>query len=174
VRWPHSNLGPDARTIVAYWHSILHDFGANEIEETVKELIMSGRQHAPSAGDVAKLAVERRSLAPDWDEVWQEIDRLRWRYHPAFPGREVPPPERFSHPLIADFALPAWRELCLAPAPGTKDYGTFHAQTRDAYKALAARSQRSVALHAVGAPRRRGELERPDYLRALPTPEGAA
>jgi hypothetical protein len=172
MEWPHSNLGPDAQQVVAYWHSILHDFDTAEVEAAVKELIVSGLKFAPTAGDVAKLTVERRSPHPDWDQAWGEIDRLRWRYHPGFPGRETPPPERFSHPLIAAFALPAWKELCLGPAPGTKDFGTFYAQQREAWKALAARSERGVALAAVGASRRRGELERPDWSRALPSGGG--
>ena len=74
-----------------------------------------------------------RDLAPVTEEAWAEIERLKPRYNPAFPGRETPPAEAFAHPLIAAFAVPAWRELCIGPAPGTKDFGTFYAQQREAF-----------------------------------------
>jgi hypothetical protein len=89
-------------------------------------------------------------------------------------GRETPPAGAFSHPLIAAFAVPSWRELALGPASGTKDHGTFYAQQREAWKAFAHRSQRSVALGAVGAPRRRGELQPFSAVRGLLTGEEAA
>lgn len=166
--WPYSNLGGAVDDIVDTWHSFLAAFDAHAVEGAIRELAAQGREQAPPVGVVVKTVAERTADVPDFDEAWTEIERLKNRYHPAHPGREVPPPERFSHPLVAGFAIPAWRELCLGPAPGTKNFGTFYAQQREAWKALAHRHNRSVALGAVGAPRRRGELVRPDFAAALP------
>jgi hypothetical protein len=161
--WPHSKLGENPASVISMWHSMLGGFPYEDVDAAVRELASQGREFAPPVGTVVKMLTERTTGLPDWDETWAEVEAVKRRYHPAFPGRETPPPDRFSHPLIAAFAVPAWRELCLGPAPGTKDFGTFYAQQREAWKALAARSERSVALAAVGAPRRRGELKRPDY-----------
>lgn len=166
--WPHSNLGDDPKAVAAVWHSMLVKTEAADVEATVRELAQTGREHAPPVGVIVSRLAERQTDAPDWDEAWEEIDRLKWRFHPAFPDRSVPPADRFSHPLIAAFAIPAWRELCLGPAPGTGDFGTFYAQQREAYRAMRARSERSVGLGVVGAPRLRGDLRPVDPSRHLP------
>lgn len=166
--WPHSNLGHDTEAVVRMWHSILSDFDARRVDGAIRELAAQGREHAPPVGVVAKTVADRIVDPPDWDEVVAEIEHLKRRYHPALPGRETPPVAAFSHPSVAMFALGAWRELALGPAPGTRDYGTFYAQQREAWKALAGRHQRGVALTAVGAPRRRSQLSRPDFQAALP------
>lgn len=161
MEWPHSQLGPGgangAEMARDYWHSVLGAFTAAEVEGAVKEIIAAGRDHAPGPGTVLKVAAARANTVPDWDEVWREIARVRLRYSPAFPGREVPPEDAFTHPAIAAFAIPAWKELAHGPAPGTKEHGTHYAQQREAYKAIAARAQRATANAAIGAPRR-GEL----------------
>lgn len=155
--WPHSQLGDDPAAVAAVWHSMLATADAAEVEATVRELAQTGREHAPPVGVIVARLAERLTDAPDWDEAWAEIERLKWRFHPGFPGREVPPPERFSHPLVAAFAVPAWKELCLGPAPGTGDFGTFYAQQREAFRATRARAERGAGLAVVRAPRR-GEL----------------
>lgn len=157
--WPHSNLGNDMGATIDHWLSVLGAVTNDQAQGALLELIASGRDHAPSAGTVLKLAAERADTVPDWDEAWRECARLRLRYSPAFPDRPCPPPEAFSHPAIAAFAIPAWAELAGGPAPGTKDHGTHYAQQREAYKAIAARSRRATANAAIGAPRR-GELQR--------------
>src|SRR5688500_2759539 len=134
MEWPHSNLGPDAATIAAYWLQILGRYSLEDVEGAVEELIASGREHAPGPGVVASVCAARSTDLPDLDEAWAEIDRLKNRWNPAFPGREVPPADAFSHPVVAAFAVPAWSELCRGPAPATRDYGTFYAQQREAYR----------------------------------------
>jgi hypothetical protein len=172
--WPHSNLGGAPADVVSMWHSFLGEFPHQAVDAAVRELSAQGREHAPPVGVVAKTVATRAVDPPDWDEVWTEIEQLLKRYHPGFPNRETPPAGAFSHPLIAAFAVPSWRELALGPASGTKDHGTFYAQQREAWKAFAHRSQRSVALGAVGAPRRRGELQPFSAVRGLLTGEEAA
>lgn len=165
--WPHSNLGGSPNEVIGIWQSFLESYGSKEVEEAVRQLAADGREFAPPVGLVVKTIAERTLSMPEWDEAWTEIDRLKKYWNPAFPGRETPPLERFSHPAIAAFALPTWREICRGPAPGTDGYGTFYAQLREAWKARAARDERGVALAAVGAQHRPG-LQRPDYLKALP------
>ena len=186
MMWPHSNLGDDAVAIVGLWHSLLERFDAGDVEAAVRELAASGREHAPPVGLVVKTLAERATDAPEWDETWSEVHRLIAR----FGSYRVPPEDEFSHPIVAAFARPAWRELCMAPAPGTGGHGTHEAQQREAYKAMRARLGRDGALVALGAPRpgsrrrlealeetaqpRRVGPRRPDYLRALSPVEGAA
>lgn len=171
--WPHSNLGDDPQAVIRMWHSFLSDLDYRRVDSAIRELAAQGREFAPAVGLVVKTVADRIVDSPDFDEVMDEVHRLLKRYHPAYPGREKPPAEAFSHPSVAAFARDAWRELALGPAPGTNNYGTFYAQQREAYKALAARHQRGVALAAVGAPRRRSDLNRPDFLAALPRPSEA-
>lgn len=152
--WPHSNLGEDPAGIVAVWHSMLLTADAAAVEETVRELAQTGREHAPPVGVIVSRLAERATSAPDWDEAWAEIERLKWRFNTAFPDRQVPPADRFSHRLLAEFAIPAWREFCLGPAPGTNGFGTFYAQQREAWRAMRARAERGVGLGVVRAPRR--------------------
>lgn len=155
MEWPHSSLGGGtASEIVSYWHRILGAYEPDVVEDAVKELIASGREHAPGPGLVAKTAAARLVDSPDWDEAWREVLRVMARL-----GSYVTPgPSDFSHEAIAAFAIPAWAELCSGPAAGTNGYGTHHAQQREAYRAIAARAQRDTALSALGAPRRRAEL----------------
>jgi hypothetical protein len=168
VLWPHSVLGDDARTVLNAWHLMLESYGREDVEHAIRELATT-RDHAPGPGVVARVASERAVDAPDWDVAWAEVCRLI-RSH----GRaRTPSVGEFSHDAVAAFALPAWRELCDGPAPGTREWGTHYAQQREAYRALRARGERGAVLRALGAPRRRGELSRvaPELLaplRALP------
>lgn len=171
--WPHSNLGANLSDTIDHWHSVLSGIDNDTAQCALLELVVSGREHAPSAGAVARQAADRETDVPDWDEAWRECAHLLKRWSPAYPGREVPPAEAFSHPAVAAFAIPAWRELALGPAPGTRDHGTFYAQQREAYKAISARASRGAALQLVGAPRRR-ELERKSFHRLLPGGDTAA
>lgn len=171
--WPHSTLGGSAVEVLGLWHSFLESYSARDVEAAIRDLAAQGREFAPPVGMVVKTISERTLNIPEWDEVVAEIERGLMRYRREMPPggfsseREMhgaPPPEYWSHPAIAAFITPAWHEwrMCLE-----RDRRTFYAQQRDAYKAMAARDERSTALAGIGAPRREG-LRRPDYLKALP------
>lgn len=172
--WPHSNLGGNPGEVLGIWHSFLESYEPSEVEAAVRELAAQGREHAPPVGVVVRTVAERATEAPGWDEVRGEILNAIHRYRPR---REdamrdpyaAPPADYWSHPLVARFMDGAWNEWRMA----REDDGTFNAQQREAWKALAARIERGTALNAVGAPRRR-DLARPDYLKGLPTPGDVA
>jgi hypothetical protein len=148
--WPHSNLGhPGEATRV--WHMMLERLDTADVEAAVKALATAGREHAPPVGVIVQAVCEHVTDAPDWDTAWRDIDRLI-RRHGSY---RVPAADAFCHPLVAAFAVPAWKELCAGPAPGTREHGTHYAQQREAYRAMRARAQRGVALEAVGAGRSR-------------------
>lgn len=149
--WPHQALPTDSPSV---WHSVLERFEYEAADAAVREFAVQGRDFAPLVGQVVQLLTERVTDAPEWDEAWAEIRRLMRRYSPALPGREVPPGDAFSHELVAAFARPAWAELCMGPAPGTRDHGTHYAQQRDAYNAMRGRAGRAAGRAAIGAPRR--------------------
>jgi hypothetical protein len=156
--WPHSNLGPDPEVTVSLWAELLSAVDLAEATEAVKELAVSGREHAPPPGVVLRTAVERAEDVPAWGEAWEEIVRLLRRRGTYWgPGGTpgAPPEDVFSHPAIARFAIPAWRELALAPGPGAPGFGTHYAQTRDAYNAIRGRRVYDRGLAVIGAPRRR-------------------
>lgn len=166
VLWPHSKLGDNPELVLRTWQRLLRDIDYGEVEAAISELAASGREQAPLPGIVLKTVGERRIDSPDWDEAWLCIDRLIRRYG----YMRVPPTEAFSHPLVAAFARPAWRELCTGPAPGTDDHGTHYAQQRDAYRALRARQQRDTGLDHIGAPRRRATARKLDFAAAIGAP----
>lgn len=173
--WPHSNLGGNPADVISMWHSLLGDQLHQHVDAAIRELAAQGREHAPPVGVVVKTLAERTSVAPEWDEVRAEILHAIATYRQP-PGIQAdphaPPPDTYwSHPLVARFMEPAgvWKEWRMS----REGDGTFAAQQREAWKALAGRAQRGVALAAVGASRQPG-LTRPDYLRALPSPDGAA
>lgn len=153
--WPHSNLGQPSDATAA-WHRLLERFTAQDVELAVRELAATGREHAPPPGVVLRTVADRATDLPTWEDAWDEIDRLISRWG----GYRIPPPDEFSHPLIAAFARPSWQQLCVGPATGTKEFGTHYAQQREAFKAMRYRVERGAALDAVGAARRR-PLPRP-------------
>lgn len=170
--WPHSNLGGNPVDVISMWHSLLADQQHEHVDAAIRELAAQGREHAPPVGVVVKTLAERTAHAPEWDEVRGEVLRAIATYRPPRGSENpyaAPPAEHWSHPLVSVFMDGAWDEWRMA----SEGDGTFNAQQREAWKALAHRAQRGVALAAVGAPRRR-DLQRPDYLRALPSPDGAA
>src|SRR5205085_2815575 len=123
----------------------------------------------PQAERVRRLDSRRHARDRQGERMTREqtshvlgIIRLLWprSYRPAGTGDPYagPPAGYWSHPLIGRFMVNAWDEWRLS----RETDGTFQAQQREAWKALAARAERGVALTAIGAPRRRG-LERPDY-----------
>lgn len=184
MAWPHSKMSSGEETaeqIVTFWHTLLEPLDAAAVQAAVKEMVASGRQHAPLVGDVVAVVTAREMTVPEWDEAWAEVLRAIRYYRPprgtivadeagVFPA---PPADYFSHPAVAAFAIPAWNELRRGAAPGTKDYGTHHAQQREAYRAMAARVQRDAGLAVVGASRpSRGELTRFDPAKALPPATG--
>jgi hypothetical protein len=73
----------------------------------------------------------------------------------------APPEEYWSHPAIARFMEHSWDEWRMAPepaAPGMKgQWGTFNAQQRDAWVALASREQRRAAGELLGVQQKRIE-----------------
>jgi hypothetical protein len=166
--WPHSNLGQNPAKIVGIWHSLLHTADVQQVEAAVREQAASGREHAPPVGVIVKAIAEREQDAPDWDEVEREILRAIVSYRPPQDGKTfnpyaAPPDGYWSHPIVARFMDGVWDEWRLSHE-GDR---TFMAQQREAYKALRARAERSGGLALVGA-RRRRDLDRPDYLAALP------
>jgi hypothetical protein len=170
VLWPHSQLGGDPAAVLGVWHAMLGDLDVNDAEAAVRELAAQGREHAPPAGVVVKTAAERATEAPEWDEARAEILTAVRRYRPsrdeAMRDPYAPPPDSYwSSPLLAQFMDGAWNEW-RAAAEGD---GTFNAQHREAWKALAARAGRRAALSVVGAPRRR-DLERPENLTLIFAP----
>ena len=158
--WQHSPMDPMTPDI---WHPMLERLDRADVEQAVRELAATGREHAPPVGVIIKAVADRTVDVPDFDSAWAEIQTLIRRNGSYRP----PEPEDFTHPAIAEFAIPAWQELCMAPAPGVNGHSTHYAQQRDAYQARAGRARRDAGLAAVGAPRRTG-LNRPDYLKALP------
>lgn len=170
--WPHSNLGGSATEVVGLWHSFLESYDRADVEAAVRELAAQGREHAPPVGVVVKTIAVRDTDIPGWDEVRAEILKAVARYRPsreeaARDPYAAPPAQFWSHPIVAEFMDGAWREWRMA----AESDGTFNAQQREAWKALAARVERRSALVGVGAPRR-GDLRKPD-LRVLP-PGGTA
>jgi hypothetical protein len=166
--WPHSFLGGDDREVVLTWHGMLRDADAAEALAAVQELAAEGRDHAPPVGVVVKRVAERRSGLPEWDQAWEEMDTVIRRIGSSRPWRL----EDFSHPAIAAFAVPAQKELCLGPAPGTSGFGTHYAQQREAYKALAGRTERDARNALVGVrrePLEGGGLRRLDFSSAVPS-----
>lgn len=171
--WPHSNLGGEPSAVVGMWHSFLGEHDYQAVDAAIRELAAQGREHAPPVGVVVKTLAERTAIAPEWDEVRCEVLRAIATYRQP-PGPQAdpyaaPPANYWSHPLISLFMEGAWNEWRMA----SESDGTFNAQQREAWKALSARTQRGVALATVGAARQNG-LHRPDYLRGLPSPGGAA
>lgn len=169
VLWPHSKLGDNPEIVLRTWHHLLRGVDRGEAEAAISELAATGREHAPLPGVVLKTVGERRIDSPDWDEAWVCISKLIRR----FGYMRVPPADAFSHPVVAAFARPTWRELCTGPAAGTDDFGTHYAQQRDAYRALRARQQRDTALDHIGAPRRRAAARQVDFAAAIGAPAGA-
>lgn len=163
MTWPHSNIGDNADQIIGLWHSFLAPLDRQDVEEAVRELVATGREYAPPVGVVVKTVADRQVDAPGWDAAWHEIQTLIRRNG----SYRVPAQDDFSHAAVAQFAIPAWEELCMAPAPGVNGHSTHYAQQRDAYQARAARAARDTGLAVVGATRKAG-LTRPDYLKALP------
>lgn len=149
--WPHSVTGSPRQTAQT-WHAILGDVPTPEVEAAVKELVASGREHAPPVGVILATAVDRAASVPEWDEVRDEILRMvRAR------GRTYPPSlVDWSHPAVAAFMANAWDEWCAA----REGDGTFYAQQRNAWAAWSQRVVRDVACVAIGAPRRRRGLSR--------------
>jgi hypothetical protein len=166
--WPHSNIDQGRPHHTArLWHSMLSDCDQASVEAAVKEQAASGREHAPPVGVIVRMVAERAADAPDWDEVQVEVLRAVRSYRPP-PGPNpyaAPPATYWSHPAIALFMEGAWDEWRMS----TDGDRTFLAQQREAYKALRARAERAGSLSLVGAQRRR-QLERPDFLAALPKP----
>lgn len=162
--WPHSDLdGGDPGRTVRVWLSVLERVEPAEADGAVRELLATGREHAPTVGVVVQMIARRREDAPDWDEAWPEVQamiRRRGMYRP-------PAPEDFSHAMVGVFATRAWAELCHGPAEGTSAFGTHYAQQREAYRALAGRARRDASLGMVGAPRARGQLRRFDPTSAV-------
>ncbi len=172
--WPHSNMGGDPAEVVGIWHSLLAAADRDAVEAAVREAAAHGREHAPPVGVIVRMVAEREHDAPDWDEVEVEVLRAVRSYRP--PRGEAqrdpyaePPAEHWSHPTVALFMQGAWNEWRMS-VDGDR---TFLAQQREAYKALRVRAERAGSLSLVGDPRRR-QLERPDYLAALPSPQGTA
>lgn len=168
MAWPHSKLSAgneSAAQLVEFWHSMLEPYPALLVEEAVREMVASGREHAPLVGSIVITVSERAVDAPDWDEAWAEVGRVIKR----FGSYRVPSAEAFSHEAVAAFAIPAWAELCMGPAPGTNGFGTHVAQQREAYRALRARATRDLGLRVLGAPRgRSGELSKTNFAELLP------
>lgn len=162
--WPHSNMGGNPSEVVGIWHRMLGECDTADVEDAVRELAASGREHAPLVGVVLKAIADREADAPDWDEVEAEVLRVIACYRP--PRDEdpysAPPVGYWSHPAIAQFMAGAWDEWRMS----TEGDRTFRAQQREAYKALRVRAERAGSLALAGAPRRRS-LEKPDYAAAL-------
>lgn len=158
--WPHSDVTagrPEAA--VRLWGALLVDVTAEEALAAVRELA-TVRDHAPGPGVVAAKVAERRGGAPPWDEVWPEVRQLA-RECVTPRGYRIPKPEEFSHPLLAEWAVAHWRELCPGPLD-PRAQTTHHAQQRDSYQAFTGRAARDQRLAIVGAerPRRIGEPRR--------------
>lgn len=164
--WPHSKMDPGTPDV---WHPFLAPFDLADVEAAVREIVTAGRDHAPLIGQIVKTLSERAIDAPDWDEAWREIDQLIRRYG----YMRTPPTQAFSHPAVAAFARPAWRDLCAGPATGTKEHGTHYAQQREAYQALRTRVHRDLGLGQVGAERGRTDVRRADFAAALGAPAAA-
>lgn len=164
--WPHSDVtGPVPERAVRLWHALLGDASVGEALAAVTEL-STVEAHAPGAGRVAAKIAERRTPVPEWDEVWAEVRALARRCVTPR-GYRVPRPEEFSHPLVAEYARAAWRDLC--PGPERRHVTTFYAQQRDAYQALVGRTERDDRLRLVGAERPRlPSPRRVDFEAALP------
>lgn len=167
--WPHSNMGGDPGEVVGAWHAMLRAADRQAVEDAVREQAAAGREHAPPVGVVVRMVAERAHDAPDWDEVEREVLRAVRSYRPRHGNPYAAPADEYwSHPTVALFMDGAWDEWRMS-IDGDR---TFLAQQREAYKALRVRAERAGSLSLVGAPRRR-QLQRPDYLRALPGGQAA-
>lgn len=173
ILWPHSQLGAPAEAL-RMWHALLVDVTPEEAEDAVKELALAGRDHAPGPGIVAAKVADRRAGVPEWDQAWEEVCALlrpgAYR-KPQGDPYGPPPASAFSHPAIAAWAIPAWKEIARGPAPGTSGFGTAYAQARESYKAMAARTERDhrLALARVDSPRiEGGGMRRLNLAAAVP------
>lgn len=183
MTWPHSNLGDRIEAVVEHWHlRFFRDVEYADALAAVLELGTSGREHAPPPGVILKASTVRAVDPPEWDEARAEILRAIRTYRaparnpdgsPRLVASEcdlfpAPPPEWWSHPILAAFMAGAWQEWRMAPV----DDGTFNAQQRNAYAAMRDRSVRDVGLRAVGASRH-GGLGRIDAAGLLPQGGGS-
>lgn len=166
--WPHNSY---PKNMPQTWLGILRDVPYELADAALRELVAEGREHAPAVGVVLRRVIERADSLPEWDETAREIEHaIRYYRRRPEPGELMtteaelhgaPPPEYFSHPLVAAFAIPAWGEW---RARTERERGTFMAQQRDAFNAMRGRVARERSLIAVGAPRPPG-LRRPEPRR---------
>lgn len=170
--WPRVEQPDNAPAV---WQVVFDAVPYEAADAALKEWIAEGHAWPPSASELLAKVTERETDVPDFEEAWRETLKLIPRVH----SHETPIPDQFSHPVIAAWAIPAWKELRMGPAEGVNGFGTHYAQQREAYRAIAGRLKRGVSLALVGAPRRSqvegGGLKRPawevyagDYRRYLP------
>lgn len=173
--WPRFEQPANAPTV---WAEVFECVPEDAVREAVKDWIAEGHAFPPSASEAMARVTERETDVPEWDEALAEIERAVSRYRPprgtVFTSeRDMhagPPPEYWSHPVLAIFMQGnAWHEW---RACREGDRRTFLAQSRDAYKALRGRAQRDLGLLLVSAPRRStlggGGLRRLDVAALLP------
>lgn len=161
--WPHAALPAETPRL---WAQLLPDATAGEVEAAIREFAVDGREFPPLIGMVTAKVNERANPFPDPDEMQTEFFRLLRRHSHDYP----PPPEAYSHPLLAEFFASnrhaRWREWCAADDGDT----TFYAQQREAYKAMRHRTERDRNLGLIGAPRLAGQLHK---IGQVAIPEGA-
>jgi hypothetical protein len=139
--WPHSRL---PKATIAHWYDLLGDQEADTVLAAVKEFAVEGREFPPTAGMILARLADGADRPPDWDEALVEILRMV-RRHGSYRPPEV---GEWSHPVLARFMEPCWKEWCMSAEGDT----TFLAQQRNAYQATRDRAQRHRNLTLVGAP----------------------
>lgn len=75
--WPHSDVDSgDVDGTAKAWHAALERYGREEVEQAVRRLLASGREHAPGVGViVARIEHERQGEPPSFDEAQSFIAR---------------------------------------------------------------------------------------------------
>lgn len=113
VLWPNARWNDDdARLVLAAWSSVMADITYAEAEHALVAISKSGAQFPPPPGQIVQRALEARAaldgtLPPALDLALREV-----RFYIGQRGAQRPP-ERWSHPAIAEaVAAIGWSDLC--------------------------------------------------------------
>jgi hypothetical protein len=75
--WPHSDVdGGDPAAAARAWHAVLEPYHRDDVEATLRRLLASGREHAPTVGVVvSEVERARQGDPPSFDEAQAFIAR---------------------------------------------------------------------------------------------------
>lgn len=122
---------------IATYVSVLGDLPTDILSKVCKKMILTTK-FLPSVAEIVSASrslmgtMDESSRLKTWDEAWQEIQT---QINEAF----IYEKPKFSRPEIEQAVKRyGWADLCNTPS---KDWNTAHAQLREIYKTICARSQ---------------------------------